>query len=164
MFSYGHSVGKRLFAEVFHVVINGGGHHAHRFLAAADLVDGCGLVFEVFVHRKEVPHLIKNMGGQLVDVGILVVVGIVEGDGDDLFVSAAVIDHGDDADGVGTHQCERLERLGAEQQHVERIVIVAVGTGNEAVVGRVVGGRVQDAVEDDVARLLVQLVFLFTAF
>ena len=54
-------------------------------------------------------------------------------------------------------------RLRADDQHVQRVAVVAVGAGDEAVVGRVVRRRVKDAVEYDKPGFLVELVLLLAA-
>ena len=144
-----------LLAKAVDITLRGGFDDLHGGLAAADLVDGGGLVLQVFVNREEVPHFLEEVGGELIDVGVLIIVGVAEGNGDDLFVVAAVVDHRDDTDGIGAHQNQGLDGFRAKDQHVQRVVVVAVGAGDEAVVGRVVGGGVQDAVENDQTGLLV---------
>ena len=115
---------------------------------------------EILVDLEEVTHLVKSVNGKLVDVLVLVVVGVVEGDGNDLFVVSAVVDHGDNSDGVSSHQRKGLDGLGAEQKHVEGVSVITQRAGNESVVCRVVGGGEKDAVENDKSRLLVKLVLL----
>src|SRR5256886_16473715 len=53
---------------------------------------------------------------------------------------------------------ERHHRLLTEHKHVERVAVLAVGLREEAVVRRVVHGRVQHAVQPQQARALVELV------
>ena len=65
----------------------------HGLLALQRLVDG-----------EEVGHFVKDVVGQLGDVMIGVVSGVGKGDGDDLFVVLAVVQHGDVAHGVAAHQ------------------------------------------------------------
>ena len=56
-----------------------------------------------------------------------------------------------------------MHRLLAQDEGVERIAVVAVGAGDEAVVGRVVDGAVEHAVEPQQARFLVELVLVLAA-
>ena len=65
--------------------------------------------------------------------------------------------------GVAAHQGEGVDFLRTEHQHVQRIAVVAVGAGNEAVVGGVVGGGVEHPVQDDKPGFLIQLVLLLAA-
>ena len=78
-------------------------------------------------------------------------------DGDDLVVDPLVVAHAHDADGVGPQQHAGGHLL-AQHQHVERVVVVAVGARHKAVVGRVVYRAVQHAIDAQQARCLVQLV------
>ena len=56
-----------------------------------------------------------------------------------------------------------MDRLLAEHQRIERVAIVAEGPRDEAVVGRIVDGAVQHAIETQQAGLLVQLVLVLAA-
>ena len=115
----------------------------HGLLALQSLVDG-----------EEVGHLVEDVVGQFGDVLVVFIGGVGEGDGNDLLVVLAVVQHGDVADGVAAHQGQGIQHLGAQHQHVQGVAVVAVGAGDEAVVGGVVGGGVEDAVQDDEAGLL----------
>ena len=83
---------------------------------------------------------------------------VLRGDGDDLVVALAGVDHGHQADGARVDQRQRHHRFLAEHQHVERIVVFGQRLRNETVVGRIVHRRVQHAVQLDQAALLVQFV------
>ena len=106
-----------------------------------------GGVLQLLVHREEVLHLVEDMPGQLGDVLVIVVSGVVKGDGDDFLILAAAVVHDDDADGVAPHQGHGDDVLRAEHQHVQGVAVVSVGAGDKAVVGRVVGGGVQHPVQ-----------------
>ncbi len=99
------------------------------------------------------------MGRQLGDIRVVLVFGVVEVDGDDLVVPALVVGHGHDADGAGPQDAEGRHRLLAQHEDVERITVRAVRLRQKAVVGRVVDGAVQDTIESQKPRLLVELVF-----
>ena len=117
------------------------------------------LVFKRLVDAEEVPHFVKNVLRQLVDALVLVVGRVAERDRDDFFVVSAVVDHRNDADGVAAHQRHRLNRLRAEDENVQRVVVVAVGARNEAVIRRIVRRGVENAVKPQQSALLVQFVF-----
>ncbi len=76
---------------------------------------------------------------------------------------AAVIYHGNYANGVTTHQGEGFNLLGAKDKHIQGVLIVTVGTGDKAVICRVVGRGIQDAVQHDKAGFLIQLVLFLAA-
>jgi hypothetical protein len=79
------------------------------------------------------------------------------GDGDDLVVLLAHVNQGHQADGAGVDDGQRHDRLLAQHQHVERIVVLGQSLGDESIVGRVVDGGVENAVEFDQAAGLVEL-------
>ena len=108
-------------------------------------------------------HLIKEVGGQVHQVLDVVVGGIGEGDGDDLLVVLSPVQHGDVSNGVTAHQGHGVDGLRAHHQHVQGVPVVAVGPGDEAVVGGVVGGGVEHPVQDDKPGFLIQLVLLLAA-
>jgi len=144
------------------------------FEALVDDFDGFGAVFDFleagvrvlkgFVDREEVLDFGEDVFGQVCDVFPLVHLGFFEGDGDDFFVEFVVICHGEDTNRVAFDEAHGLELLGAEHEDVERISVISQGARDEAVVGRVVGRGVQDAVELEHASRLVHLVFLLAAF
>ena len=122
------------------VVFDAVGDDVHGFFPAADFVYNSVLVFQRLVNGEEMTHFFENMGLQVVDGldGIVIRIGV--GDGNDLFVQSAAVSHFDNADGIALHQCQRNQRFGADQQYIQRVIVVCIGQGNKAVVGRVVGG------------------------
>ena len=109
------------------------------------------------------PHLFKGVAGELADVVVHVIGWVVLADGDDLLVHFAAVLHCDDAYGLAAHQGERLYGLGADDQDVQRVPVVAVGAGDKAVVRGVMRRGIEDAVEDDEAGLLVELILFLAA-
>ena len=101
-----------------------------------------GLVFQSLVDGEEMLHLLDHMGGKLGNVMVAVIGRIVEGNGNDLFVPLAAVEHGNHTDGVGADEGQGCYRLGAEQQYIQRIAVVTVGAGDEAVVCRVMRGGI----------------------
>ena len=141
--------GRRLFAEVFDISVDGVPHDGDRLCPPTDLIDGGILVFKALIYREEMPHFLKNVRRELVNIGILIIIRVVIRDGDDLFIVTTVVDHRDHTDRERAAQGQRLQRLGAKQQHIQRVVIIAVGARNKAVVGGIVGRGIQNTVEDD---------------
>ena len=56
-----------------------------------------------------------------------------------------------------------IHRVLEQHQRVERVAVAAERVGDEAVVGRIRGGREQAPVEEDPARLVVDLVLVAAA-
>ena len=75
------------------IVVNRLLDYPYSLVAVAHLVHRGGLVLKVLVNREEVAHLVENVDGKLVDVGVYVVVGVAEGYGDYLLVVLAVVNH-----------------------------------------------------------------------
>src|SRR6266849_1328838 len=100
----------------------------------------------------------KAVGGQLGDVVVVHVLGIIDVDGDDLVVAALVVRHGQDADGARPQHAQGSHGLLTQHEDVEGIAVLAVRLRDEAVVRRVVHGAVQDAVNAQEPGVLVQLV------
>ena len=58
--------------------------------------------------------------GDIVDQGSL---GIIHGDGDDLPVQLAVIDHGQDSEGLDLVHTSALPGLGSDLNNINRVVV-----------------------------------------
>ena len=129
--------------------------------------DGCGkdfvhfddLAFELFVILEESADHGEFVGRELAGFVIGVVLGIGGGDGDDLVVYGAGIDHGHQADGARVHDGQRGYGHLAEDQNVERVVVFGEGLGNESVIRGIVDGGIQDAIHFDDAAGFVELIF-----
>ena len=88
------------------------------FFAVALLVYIGGFIFQCLINGEEMLHFFNHMGGQLGDVMVAVVIGVIERNGDNLFILFAAVQHGDDTDGIRTYQSQGDHRLRAEQQYV----------------------------------------------
>ena len=110
---------------------------------------------------EEVPDLLER---DLRQVGIVGDILVAPGEmrrrhGDDLLVHAGVVfhqkhadrPHVDDASG---NQCARVA-----DQHVDGVAVARQRVGNEAVVAGITHRRIEEAVDDQRARVLVHLVF-----
>ena len=96
---------RRSAAEFFDIGVQALADDLLRRLGALFLVHHGLLALQVFIHAEEVAHLAEDMAGQLGDVAVLVVHGVVEGDGDDLLVQLALVPHGDDTCLLYTSRC-----------------------------------------------------------
>ena len=123
-----------------------------------DLVHLDGLALELLVVLEEPPQHRQPVRRHLGRFAVAVELGSSRRDGDDLVVLLARVDHRHQADRAGVDERERDDRLLAQHQHVERVVVLGERLRDEAVVGRVVDGGVEDAVELEQAGLLVELV------
>ena len=108
-------------------------------------------------------HFLKDVAREGLNAAVCVVGRVLKRDSDYLLIVLAVVKHGDNADRVALHKHKRVNRLVAEQQHVERVAVVRKGARDKAVIRRVVGRGVKYSVENDKARLLVKLVLLLAA-
>jgi hypothetical protein len=115
-------------------------------------------VLELLVILEEAPKLVQRVLGQLRDVLEVRHRGIVRMHGDDLGVLLVAVDHVHDADRARLHDAQGDHGILSENEDVHGIAVVPVGAGNEAVVGRVVDRAVEDPVEVEESRRLVQLV------
>jgi hypothetical protein len=70
----------------------------------------------------------------------------------------AGVDHGHEPNGAGVDDGERHHGFLAEHQHIERIVVFGQRLRDEAVVRRIVNGRIEDAIELDQAAGFIQFV------
>lgn len=89
---------------------------------------------------------------------------VVDEYGDDFVVWLAFVEHGHDADGSGFADAEGGDRLGAEYEDIEGVVVFGVGLGDEAVGGGVVDGAGEYAVEAEHACCFIELVFVGRTF
>ncbi len=125
-----------------------------------DVIDDDAFVFEGFVIFEEAFEDGQLVRGELVDVMVAVELGVIDVDGDDFVIHLVLVFHGHQADGAGGDEAEGGDGFGTEDEDVEGVAIVGEGLGDEAVVGGVVDGGVQDAVELEEAGFFVELVFV----
>ena len=116
------------------------------------------LPFQLLVILEEPPQHRQPVRRQLLRLAEAVVLRVVHRHRQHLVVLLAAVDHRHQADGTGLHQGQRGHRLLAQHQDVQRIVVFRQGLRDEAVVGRIVDRRVEDAVQLEQPRFLVQLV------
>ena len=108
-------------------------------------------------------HLVKHVFRQLGNIRIAVISRIADRNRDDFIVGRAVVEHRNNPNRIALHKRHRLDLLGAEYQHIQRVVVERVSARNKAVIRRVVGGSMQHAVEMEHAGLFVELIFHFAA-
>ena len=115
---------------------------------------------QVLVVLEEVLDLVENDLGHVREVvDVVEPLGQMPGrDGDDLLVLAGVVLHRERPDGPDVDHAAGHELTGVAHHHVDRVAVLAQGMGHEAVVPGVGHGGVEEAVDDQHARVLVQLV------
>src|SRR5262245_42593967 len=121
------------------------------------------LVVERLVGLEEPPDLAEHVRRQLRAVAVVGERRVVDADGDDLVVGALVVAHAHHADRARLDDRQREHRLLAQDQRVERVAVAAVAARNESVVGRVVHGAGENAIEPEEPRPLVELVLVLAA-
>lgn len=62
---------------------------------------------------------------------------IVVGNGDDFIVTFSLIFHPHDSDNFGINKGEDFQLDTAQDQNIQRVMIVSVGHGNEPIIGRI---------------------------
>jgi hypothetical protein len=115
--------------------------------------------FELLVVLEEAPKYEHAVRGKVAGFDVFAEFGVVGGYGDDFVVAGAGVDHGHYTDGAGFDEGERLDRFLAEDEDVERVVVFGVGLRDEAVVGGIEDGGVDDAVDLEEAGGFVEFVF-----
>jgi hypothetical protein len=129
-------------------------------LRRLDFVHFDGLAFQLFVILKEAAEHGKAMGRHLGGFAVDVEFRIFGGHADDLVVFFAAVDHGHEADRADAgDQGQGDDGFLAEDQDVKRVIVFGQGLGDEAVIGGVIYGGIEDAIEFDQSTFLVQLVF-----
>ena len=78
---------------------------------------------------------------------------------EDLLVAALLVAHEQRADGPRRQHAAGKGRLLDDHERVERVAVAGLGVHHESVIRGVMHRREQHAIEPDVARLLIQLVF-----
>ena len=115
---------------------------------------------EVLVVGEEMLDLLKHDRRQVLpfaDVGIIRK-GRVDRHADQLLVAAMLVLQVEDADRPRADDAAGNERRARDHQRVERVAVGRQRVRDEAVVRRIAHRRVQDAVDEQRARLLVELV------
>src|SRR5215203_4078212 len=116
------------------------------------------LAFQHLVVLEEALELRQPVLWQLAVVFVGAELGVVEVYADDLFVALAFVDHVHHPDRARLQQAKGLDRFLHQDKHVQRIVVISQSPWDKTVVGRVDHCRVQDSVDLQQPRLLVQLV------
>ena len=91
----------------------------------------------------------RRLGRELVEVLNVVPPGLRRRDAHDLGVGAGLVLHPHARPPAGPRPTAGERRVVEQHQRVERVAVLAEGVGEEAVVGRVDGGREQPPVEED---------------
>jgi len=107
-----------------------------------------------------VRDLVAQRQGEILEGLGVVPVRILEGYAHDLVVEALVVVHPEDRDDLHRDHAARERRLGDADHGVERVAVLGHGVRDEAVVGGIVDGGEEEAVEPDRPRLRVPLVLV----
>src|SRR6202171_1252008 len=118
---------------------------------------------EILVDMEEMLHFPQIMLRKIGNVEVLMVIRVVAGHGNDLVVGLAAIEHLEHAKRPAVDLTSRKRGLIDADEDVQRIAVLMQGARNEPVVAGIVHGGVQNTVEPDQPRLLVQLVFVAAA-
>src|SRR5215210_6075518 len=112
--------GELLVVEL-HRVLDG----LHGFFRAGEVLDVYLLVLQLLVVFEEAPKLVESVLGQLVVALVGAVLRVFQGDADDLLVVLAVVHHVHHPYGPHGEQAQRVHGLLHEDEHVERVAVIA---------------------------------------
>ena len=129
-----------------------------------DLLYGRLFMFQSLIYFEEVHHFVEHVVGQFVDVVIIVIRGVFERNGDDFFVQRTAVYHLDDADRIAIDEGHGINRFPAEHQDVQRIAVFRQRAGNETVIGGIYSRGIQDSVQLQKPRFLIEFVLRLAAF
>src|SRR4051812_25710852 len=109
-------------------------HNAGGLVALAPAHDLDALALEVLVGAKEVLYLLQRVLGDVRDVEVLALEGVVQRDADDLVVRLSAVEHLEHADGTDVDLAAGKRFFLDEYEHVERITVLVQRARDEAVV------------------------------
>ena len=123
-----------------------------------------GLFLELLVVLEKMLHFFEH-----VRIDVSEIIDVVEADifyrhRNHFVVGLRVIGHFHEPDGAHRHQYARWDRIGRQQNHIERIAVVPECLWCKAVFERIRGGGKIHSVELDEAGLFVDLVLIVRAF
>ena len=109
---------------------------------------------------EEVLDLLEHDRGQVLALRDVRIIreGGVHRHADQLLVAAMLVLEVEHADRPGANDAAGHERGARDHQRVERIAVGREGVRHEAVIGRIAHRRVQDPVDEERARFLVEFV------
>lgn len=116
--------------------------------------------FEVFVDFEEVLNLPDVVGRELGEIRVVGKKRIVVEHRKDFVIGFAAVKHAEEADGSGfddtTGECREI----GHYEDIERVIVIIVRLGCEAVVARVVHGRIEYAVQLERTSAFVEFVLV----
>ncbi len=109
---------------------------------------------------EEVGDLVDQDRRHLTIAGDIGVEGVqlVDRHRQDLFVAASLVFHHQSADRARANDHARIDGGRTDDQDVARIAVIGQGVGDEAVIAGIVHRRIEEAVDEQRARILVHLV------
>ncbi|KIU00301.1 hypothetical protein QU38_02825, partial [Staphylococcus aureus] len=117
-------------------------------------------LLEILVVLEEVLDLLEHDRRQVLPLADVRIIGegAVHRHADQLLVAAGLVLELEHADRAGTHHAARHEGRARDDQRVERVAVGRERVRHEAVIRRVAHRRVQDAVDEQGAAGLVELI------
>ena len=109
-------------------------------------------------------HFGKDMAGQFTNILVISIGWVLKGNCNNFFVQLSAIHHLNYTNGIATNQAKRMNHLAAQHQNIQWVAIICQSARNQAIVGRIVSGSVQNAVKDNMSGFFVQLILIFRAF
>ena len=125
-------------AETIYVSVDAALNDLYRIVLAFYFIYDGLFALEGLIDCEEVRHFIENVLRKFGNVLVGIVCRVVERYCDYLIVERTVVEHRNYADRVAFYECERFDRLGAEDENIERVAVVGISTGDKTVVCRVV--------------------------
>ena len=87
---------------------------------------------------REMLNFLKVMLWKFLYIAVAVVVRVIYGNCNNLFVTAVVVNHIKHADWLTLNKRHRLDSFTAKHKNVKRVTVLCKGSGNKAVVCRIV--------------------------
>ena len=145
------------------VQVNGFLHDLVSVFSAQKVLHLDFFLFKFFVVFKESVDLVKQMLRELLQLIDMVDGLVVSGNRNDLIVTFALIQHSHHSNNLGLNETQWLDVDTAENKDVKWVVVIAVGHGDESVVGGIVHGTKENSIEFQESTFLVQFVFCLGA-
>ena len=103
------------------------------------------------------------MVGKLVNILVPCIGRVAERNCNNFLVNLSIVYHFQNTDRIATHKYKRVYFLLTKHQHIKRVTVICIGTGNKPVVCRIVSGGIENPVKDNHTGFLVKLVLVSSA-
>ena len=115
--------GFEAFAPLFAVAVEGVENDGVGLTGRPNLIHFHGFAFQLFVVLKKAAQHQQAVRRHFRSLAVGIELGIFGGNGNDLMILFAGINHGHQADGARVNDGQRNHRFLAQHQHIERIVV-----------------------------------------